>query len=174
MEETFSPEQFVKKFKQKMLIGIIVYGVYITIISIIVTCIQFHNWDFARWLISLSLDTGAVYNGRTLDYGWIELGIFIIGISVTGINTIGVISVGINAIGVVAIGVNACGFIAIGVNAVGIVSIGAWTFGLYGLTYSGKSKSRYLIAPHRQDPKAISLFGFWLPSLSKLGLNSNC
>ncbi len=154
----------------------IVYGVLISFIAFINVCISAHNWQFAQWLMFLFMDIGAVFDGDTIRYGLFSIGgnhvsilaagVNVAGVFAFGVNTGGIFAIGTNTIGIIAIGVNACGIIAIGVNACGIIAIGRIAFGTYTLSYSHRGRGKYLLAPHRQDPKAIDFFTRWFPKLT--------
>ena len=170
MQTTFTPENFKKAFKPYLVKWGVVYTVLISLVTIITTCIIIPNWGFSQWLVSLFMDTGAMFDGRTVSYGIFAMGILLFGIIVVGINVVGVFAFGMNACGIVAIGGNAVGVIAIGGNAFGVVAVGYNAFGIYALSYSQRSRGKYLFAPHRQDPKAVALFTQWFPRLAESGL----
>ena len=131
------------------------------------------------------MDTGAIYDGRTLHYGMFAIGINLANITGIGVNVAGVFTGGVNVCGIVAIGTNAVGVIAVGTNAVGIVTIGVNTlgviaidfggfgYGIYALSRTHRYKGKYLFAPHRQDPKAVAFFTRWLPKLTESGIQDN-
>ena len=171
MQTTFTPENFKKAFKPYLIKWGIVYTVLISVVTIITVCIIIPNWGFSQWLVSLFMDAGAMFDGRTVSYGVFAMGIILLfGIIVAGINVIGVFAFGMNACGIVAIGGNAVGIIAIGGNAFGVVAVGYNAFGIYVLSYSERSRGKYLFAPHRQDPKAVALFTRWFPRLAESSL----
>ena len=167
MQTTFTPENFKKAFKPYLIKWGIVYTVLISVITIITVCIVIPNWGFSQWLVSLFMDAGAMFDGRTVSYGVFAMGILLFGMIVAGINVIGVFAFGMNACGIVAIGGNAIGVIAIGGNAVGVVAIGYNAYGIYVLSYSERSRGKYVFAPHRYDPKAVALFTRWFPRLAE-------
>ncbi len=167
----------------------IVYGVLISFITFITVCISVHNWQFSQWLMSLFMDIGAVFDGDTIRYGLfvvginhvsiIAAGVNVAGVFAFGVNAAGIFAIGTNTVGIIAIGVNPIGIIAIGVNAFGIITIGYYVafgivaigqiaFGTYALSYSHlqRGRGKYLLAPHRQDPKAIDFFTRWFPKLT--------
>ena len=188
MQTTFTPENFKKAFKLYLVRWGIVYTILISLVTIVTTCIIIPNWGFSQWLVSVFMDTGAMFDGRTVSYGVFAMGILLFGIIVVGINVMGIplfgiIVAGINVIGVFAFGINACGIVAIGGNAVGIIAIGGNVvgfiaigynaYGVYALSYSQRSRGKYVFAPHRQDPKAVALFTRWLPKLTESGIQDN-
>ena len=173
MQTTFTPENFKKAFKPYLVRWGVVYTILISLVTIVTVCIVIPNWGFSQWLVSLFMDAGAVFDGRTVSYGIFAMGILLFGIIVVGINVIGIFAFGMNACGVVAIGGNAVGIIAIGGNAFGVVAVGYNAFGIYTLSYSQRSRGKYLFAPHRQDPKAVALFTRWLPKLTESGIQDN-
>ena len=173
MQTTFTPENFKKAFKPYLVRWGVVYTILISLVTIVTVCIVIPNWGFSQWLISLFMDAGAVFDGRTVSYGIFAMSILLFGIIVVGINVIGIFAFGMNACGVVAIGGNAVGIIAIGGNAFGVVAVGYNAFGIYVLSYSQRSRGKYLFAPHRQDPKAVALFTWWLPKLTESGIQDN-
>lgn len=170
MQTTFTPENFKKAFKPYLVRWSVVYTILICPVTIITVCITIPNWGFSQQLISLFMDAGAMFDGKTISYGIFAMSILLFGIIVVGINVIGVFAFGMNAWGVVAIGGNASGVIAIGVNACGVVAIGVNAFGIYALSYSQRGRGKYLFAPHRQDSKAVALFTQWFPRLAESGL----
>ena len=165
MPETFTPENFKKAFKPYLIKWGIAYAILICLVTIITVCIIIPNWGFSQWLVSLFMDTGAIFDGRTVSYGIFAMSILFFGIMVAGINVIGVFAFGMNACGVVAIGGNAVGIIAIGGNVFGVVAVGYNAFGIYVLSYSQSGRGKYLFAPHRQDSKAVTFFTRWFPKL---------
>ena len=180
MQTTFTPENFKKAFKPYLVRWGITYTILICLVTAISVCIIIPNWQLSQRLVSLFMDAGAMFDGKTISYGVFAMGILLFGIIVVGINVIGVfgiIVVGINVIGVFAFGMNACGIVAIGGNAVGIIAIGGNAFGvvavgynafgIYALSYSERNRGKYLFAPHRQDPKAVALFTRWFPRLAE-------
>ena len=181
MPETFTPKNFKKAFKPYLIKWGIVYTVLISLVTIITVCIIISNWQFSQWLVSLFMDTGAMFDGKTISYGIFAMGVLLFGIIGIGLNVIGVFAfgVGLNVIGVFAFGMNACGIVAIGGNAVGIIAIGGNAvgvvaigynaYGIYVLSYSERSRGKYVFAPHRQDPKAVALFTRWFPGLAESG-----
>ena len=170
MQTTFTPENFKKAFKPYLVRWGVVYTILISLVTIVTVCIVIPNWGFSQWLVSLFMDAGAVFDGRTVSYGIFAMSILLFGIIVVGINVIGIFAFGMNACGVVAIGGNAVGIIAIGGNAFGVVAVGYNAFGIYALSYSQRSRGKYLFAPHRQDPKAVAFFRRWFPRLAESGL----
>ena len=170
MKTTFTPENFKKAFKPYLVRWSITYAILICLVTVITMCIIIPNWGFSQWLVSLFMDTGAMFDGRTISYGVFAMGILLFGIIVVGINVIGIFALGMNACAVVAIGGNAVGVVAIGGNAVGVVAIGYNAYGIYVLSYSERSRGKYVFAPHRQDPKAVALFTRWFPRLAESGL----
>lgn len=173
MQTTFTSENFKKAFKPYLVRWGVVYTILISLVTIVTVCIVIPNWGFSQWLVSLFMDAGAVFDGRTVSYGIFAMSILLFGIIVVGINVIGIFAFGMNACGVVAIGGNAVGIIAIGGNAFGVVAVGYNAFGIYALSYSQRSRGKYLFAPHRQDPKAVALFTRWLPKLTESGIQDN-
>ena len=185
MQTTFTPENFQEAFKPyRIKWGIVYLIVYLIVISPIIT-IVFPNWQFSQWLISIIMDTGAIYDGRTLHYGMFAIGINLanitgIGVNVAGVftggvNVCGIVAIGTNAVGVIAVGTNAVGIVAIGVNTLGVIAIdfGGFGYGIYALSPTHRYKGKYLFAPHRQDPKAVALFTRWLPKLTESGIQDN-
>ena len=162
-----TPENFKKAFKPYLVRLTVVYTILICLVTIITFCITIHNWRFSQWLISLFMDTGAMFDGRTISYGVFAMSILLLGIIAVGINVIGVFAFGMNACGIVAIGLNAVGVIAIGGNAFGVVAVGYNAFGIYVLSYSERSRGKYVFAPHRQDTEAVALFTRWFPGLAE-------
>lgn len=173
MQTTFTPEDFKKAFKPYLVRWGVIYTILISLVTIITTCIIIPNWGFSQWLVSVFMDTGAMFDGRTVSYGVFAMGILLFGIIVVGINVIGVFAFGMNACGIVAIGGNAVGIIAIGGNVVGFIAIGYNAYGVYALSYSQRSRGKYVFAPHRQDPKAVALFTRWLPKLTESSIQNN-
>ena len=186
MQTTFTPENFRKAFKPYLVRWSVVYAILISLVTIVTTCIIIPNWGFSQWLVSLFMDTGAMFDGRTISYGVFAMGIPLFGIIVVGMNVMGIplfgiIVAGINVIGVFAFGMNACGIVAIGGNAIGIIAIGGNAFGvvavgynafgIYALSYSQRSRGKYLFAPHRQDAKAVAFFTRWFPRLVESGFS---
>ena len=169
MQTTFTPENFKKAFKPYLVRWGVVYTILISLVTIVTTCIVIPNWGFSQWLVSLFMDTGAMFDGRTISYGIFAMSILLFGIIVVGVNVIGVFAFGMNACGIVAIGGNAVGVIAIGGNAFGVVAVGYNAFGIYVLSYSQRSRGKYLFAPHRQDAKAVAFFTRWFPRLAESG-----
>ena len=169
MQTTFTPENFKKAFKPYLVRWSVVYTILSSLVTTVTVCVVIPNWGFSVWLVSLFMDAGAMFDGRTISYGIFALSILLFGIIVIGINVIGVFAFGINACGIVAIGGNAIGIIAIGGNAVGVVAIGYNAYGIYVLSYSERSRGKYVFAPHRQDPKAVALFTRWFPGLAESG-----
>ncbi len=181
MPETFTPENFKKAFKPYLVRWGVVYTILISLVTIVTVCLIIPNWGFSQWLVSLFMDAGAMFDGRTISYGIFAMGILLFGIIGVGLNVIGVFAfgVGLNVIGVFAFGMNACGIVAIGGNAVGIIAIGGNAagvvaigynaYGIYVLSYSERSRGKYVFAPHRQDPKAVALFTRWFPGLAESG-----
>ena len=184
MQTTFTPENFQKAFKPYRIKWGIAYLIVMCPILIIVFCISIPNWHFSQWLISLIMNIGAIYDGRTLHYGPFAIGINLANIIGGGMNVAGVFAVGVNVCGIVAIGTNAVGVIAVGTNAVGIVTIGVNTlgviaidmggfgYGIYALSRTHRYKGKYLFAPHQQDPKAVALFTRWFPKLTESGIEN--
>ena len=172
MQTTFTPENFKKAFKPYLVKWGVVYAILICLVTIITTCVVIPNWGFSQWLISLFMDAGAMFDGRTVSYGVFAMGILLFGIIVVGINVIGVFAFGMNACGIVAIGGNAVGIIAMGGNAFGVVAVGYNAFGIYALSYSQRSRGKYLFAPHRQDAKAVAFFTRWFPGLVESGFEN--
>ncbi len=165
MPETFTPENFKKAFKPYLIKWGIAYAILICPIT---TIIFFPNWQFSQQFISLFMDIGARFDAGMIGYGVFVIGIIHLpGIIAVGIIGIGGFAVGLNACGIIAIGLNACGVIAIGGNAIGVVTIGGggYSVGIYMLSYSEKSRGKYVFAPHRQDPKAVAFFTRWFPKL---------
>ena len=154
MQVTTTPENFKKTFKPYLVKWSIAYGILMSFVTVLPFFRDYMN---------------------ELAYGTLTFGLNFVGLIAIGINVAGLIAVGYNAAGVIAIGYNAVGIIAIGCNAAGIISIAAsawgvttigWhTFGILALGYNEKSKGKYLFAPHRQDPEAVSFFTRWLPKL---------
>ncbi|MXV73939.1 hypothetical protein F4Z99_06645 [Candidatus Poribacteria bacterium] len=173
MQTTFTPENFQKAFKPYLVRWGVVYTILISLVTIVTVCIIIPNWGFSQWLVSLFMDTGAMFDGKTISYGIFAMSILIFGIIVAGINVIGAFAFGMNACGIVAIGGNAVGIIAIGGNAFGVVAVGYNAFGIYALSYSQRSRGKYLFAPHRQDLKAVALFTRWFPKLTESGIQDN-
>lgn len=175
-ENISNAENFKKTFKPFLIKWSIVYAIFIAFANFIPICISKPNWEFSQLFISWFMDKGAIFDGKNIHYSVITLGIntlgiftlgaFSIGIITLGTNVVGGFSFGINAIGIVAIGTNAVGVIAIGCNAVGVVAIGVNVIGIYAISYTEYSKGRYLLAPHRQDAKAIDFFSRWFPKLT--------
>ena len=166
MQTTFTPENFKETFKPTLMKWTRNYVIFIG--AVILSVFTFHHtvpYAVSAWGINVL---------RIIDYGksvggGIAVGINAVGIIAIGVNTpAGVVSIGVNAIGIVAIGVNAIGIVAIGTNAFGIYSLGANAYGIvamgwhsrgiYSFSYTEKGKGRYLLAPHRQDPKAVAFF----------------
>ena len=192
LPELPNAENFKKVFKRYLIKLSIVYTILICLISIliasVIVCITVPKWQFSQWLISLLMDTGARFDGKTISYGVFTIGINVWGIIVAGVNvwgiivagvnvlgaaafgllTCGIISIGINAGGVIAIGCNAGGVVAIGCNAAGIIAIGYNACGVYALSYSQGGRGKYLFAPHRQDAEAVAFFTRWFPKLSEI------
>lgn len=169
MKTTFTPENFKKAFKPYLVRWSITYAILICLVTAISVCIIIPNWEFSQRLVSLFMDAGAIFDGRTISYGVFAIGMNLPGIIVAGINIAGVFAFGMNACGVVAIGGNAIGVVAIGGNAVGVVAIGYNAYGIYVLSYSERSRGKYVFAPHRQDSKAVALFTRWFPRLAESG-----
>lgn len=167
MQTTFTPENFRKAFKPYLVRWGVVYTILISLVIIITVCIIIPNWGFSQWLVSLFMDAGAMFDGRTISYGIFAIGVNLANIIGVGMNVAGVFVIGINVCGIVAIGGNAVGIIAIGGNAFGVVAVGYNAFGIYVLSYSQRSRGKYLFAPHRQDPKAVAFFTRWLPRLAE-------
>ena len=185
MQTTFTPENFQQAFKPYRIKFGIAYLIFMCPILITVFCISIPEWQFSQWLISVIMDTGAIYDGRTLHYGMFAIGINltniigiganVAGVFTAGVNVCGIVAIGTNVIGVIAVGTNAVGIVAIGVNALGIIAIemGGFGCGIYVLSRIHRSKGKYLFAPHRQDPKAVALFTRWLPKLTESGIQNN-
>ena len=179
MQTTFTPENFQKAFKPYRVKFAIAYLIVMCPAIIISLCISIPNWQFSQWLISVIMDTGMIYDGRTLHYGVFAIGINLaniigIGMNVAGVFTggvsvCGIVAIGVNAVGVIAIGANAVGIVTIGVNTLGVITIdlGGFGYGIYALSRTHRYKGKYLFAPHRQDPKAVALFTRWLPGLAE-------
>lgn len=171
-------ENFKNVLKPYLIRWGIVYAVLITFITFISVCINRSDWEFSQRLVSWFVNIGAILEGHTIRYGMfvigvnhaniIAAGVNVAGVFAFGINSGGVVAIGTNAVGLVAIGVNACGIIAIGCSAFGVIAIGQIAFGTYALSFSQthKTKAKYLLAPHRQDPKAIDFFARWFPKLT--------
>lgn len=160
MQIEFNPENFKKAFRKA-------FRPYI------ITVVIAYGIALCLWIISLIMDTGAIFDAeKTIRYGVFVIGFIAAGgIIVIGINSVGAFAVGVNAVGIVAIGTNAVGVIAIGVNAVGVIAIGVegYCYGIYALSSSHRGRSKYLFAPHRQDAKAVIFFTKWLPRLAESG-----
>ena len=181
LQDLPNSENFKKVFKRYLVKWSMVYAILICFVSIIAVCINIPKWQFSQWLISLFMDTGAVFDGKTMSYGVFAIGMNLRGIIVAGINVIGAFAFGVSACGIVAIGANVGGVIAIGGNAVGIIAIGGNAFGvvavgynafgIYALSYSQISRGKYLFAPHRQDAKAVAFFTRWFPRLVESGFS---
>ncbi len=187
LPELPNAENFNKVLKRYLIKFGIVYTILICLISTIAVCITEPKWQFSQWLISLFLDTGALFDGKTISYGVFSIGMNLHGIIVACINGIGafafgmltcgiitigliaggVVAIGGNVVGIIAIGLNAVGVVAIGCNAVGIIAIGYNACGVYTFSYSQRSRGKYLFAPHRQDAKAVVFFTKWFPKLIK-------
>ena len=165
MQVTTTPERFKKAFKPYLVSWGTAYAILISLITTIAICLVIPRWRFSQQLISLFMDTGAIYDGRAISYGVFAIGANLFGIIATGMNVAGVFTFGMNNCGFVAIGMNVVGVIAVGGNAVGIIAIGHGAFGLYSLSYSERGRGKYLFAPHRQDPEAVTFFTRWLPKL---------
>ncbi len=146
----------------------IVYALVMALVSVVTLSFLFPQLAFSQWLLSLFIESGAVVRRMSVHYGlFFSIGVNMLGVYTAGINGSGVIAFGMNAAGVVAIGLNAFGLIAIGGNAVGVVAIGYNAFGLYALSYNSRGKAKYLLAPHRQDAKALALFQRCFPKLAE-------
>ena len=179
MQTAFTPENFQKAFKPYRVKFAITYSIVMCPILIFCLCIGIPNWQFSQWLISVIMDGGMVYDGRTLHYGIFAIGMnlaHIIGVGLNvaavfavGVNACGIIVIGTNAVGVIAVGANACGIVAIGTNAVGVIviAVGGWCYGLYVLSGTQRGKGKYLFAPHRRDDKAVVFFTSWFPRLAE-------
>jgi hypothetical protein len=85
------------------------------------------------------------------------------GFGVLSFQGVGIVSIGGVGVGVIALGGAACGVIAIGGAALGYVAIGGGALGVYVLGASGKG--RYVLTKRRHDPKAVALFGKWVPGV---------
>ena len=92
------------------------------------------------------MDTGAIFDGRTIKHGVLVIGVHTAAIIAISVNAFGAFVVGINAVGVVAIGTNAVGIIAIGVNAVGIIAIGTNAVGVITITLGGYGYGIYVLS----------------------------
>ena len=165
-QDMLNAEDFKNAFKPYLIRWGIAYAILITIITFITVVISVPKWGFSDLLISWLLEKGAIFDRNNIHYSIITIGIFNFSIISLGINVIGVLAFGVNAVGVIAIGTNAVGVIAIGCNAVGVVAIGHGGFGFYVLSYSDRSRGKYLFAPHRQDAEAVNFFSRWIPNLS--------
>lgn len=192
-QEMPNVENFKNLLKPYLIRWGIVYALLLTFIISIIVCISMPKWGLSQSLISWLFDMGAIFDGKNIHYGVIIIGaiaigiipivvngagVFAFGVNVAGVfafgvNAVGVVAIGTNAIGIIAIGVNAFGIIAIGVVSFGIVAIGRSAFGRYALSYSQthKTKAKYLLAPHRQDPNAIDFFTRWFPKLTPTDTN---
>lgn len=111
--------------------------------------ISFPNWQLSQWLISLIMDTGATFDGRTIRRGVLAMGRHVAGIIVGGTNVFGAFVVGINA----------CGIAALGPNAVGVLA---------ALSDTQRVKGKYLFTPHRRDIEAIVFFTRGFPKLAAM------
>jgi hypothetical protein len=179
MQTTFTPENFEKAYKPYRLKWGIAYLIFLCPMFIIILFVTIPKWQFSQWFISLMMDTGAIFDGRTIKHGVLVIGVHtaaIIAISVNafgafvvGINAVGVVAIGTNAVGIIAIGVNAVGIIAIGTNAVGVITItlGGYGYGIYVLSHTQRVRGKNLFTPHRQDPKAVAFFTRWLPRFAE-------
>ncbi|RKU08116.1 hypothetical protein C6503_23320 [Candidatus Poribacteria bacterium] len=185
MQTAFTPENFQKAFKPYRIKFGIAYLIVICPVIIISLCISIPNWRFSQWLISVIMDTGAIYDGKTLHYGMfaigtnltniIGIGVSVAGVFIGGVNVCGIVAIGVNTVGVIAVGTNAVGIVTIGVNTLGVIAIdlGGFGYGIYALSRTHRYKGKYLFAPHRQDPKAVALFTRWLPKLTESGIQDN-
>ena len=181
MQTTFTPENFEKAFKPYRIKWGITYLIVMCPMLMIILCVSMPNWHFSQWLISLIMDTGAIFDGRTLYHGMfaiganianiIGVGMNVVGVFAVGINVCGIVAIGGNAVGVIAIGTNTGGVVAIGTNALGVIAIGlgGWGYGIYALSHTQKFKGKHLLAPHRQDAKAVAFFARLLPKLVESG-----
>ena len=120
-----------------------------------------------------------------ISIGFISVGALSVGIVAIGACSVGIVAVGAFSVGIFAFGGNALGLIAIGAGTrygwinlksaprgrfdigkvAGIVAVGPAAYGLYTLSYAGKS--RYMFSPDRQDTEAVALFTRWLPKFEK-------
>ncbi len=164
MPETFVPENLKQSIKMYLIKWSIAYGIVM-----------------GASTIFLVANIEAIVGGGTVTYSVLTTGINLvplagpiaIGVNVAGApiaigaNAIGIFAIGGNAVGVVAIGGNAIGGIAIGGCPIGVIAVGWRAFGIYSLSYSEKGRGKYLLAPHRQDAKAVAFFTASLPKSSK-------
>lgn len=176
MQTTFTSKNLRKRIRSLIAAFVIAMSV-VVIINVGMFCIVVGpNWEFSQWLISFMMDTGAIYDGRTFDYGMFAIGSNAVGFISIGSNAVGFIAIGINAVGFIATGINAVGFIAVGTNAVAVIAgiFGGFGYGRYVLSITQNAriqrwvKGEYMLSPHRQDPEAIAFFTRWFPKLSEL------
>ena len=190
MSRIFSSERFQKTFdayfwKLWMVIGIlyfVVYSLYIVLIFNRELASKFSS--LFKWIVD-DIAFGAI------SIGFISGGALAVGIVAIGACSVGIVSVGACSVGIFAFGANALGIIAIGAGTsygmmntesalrgrfdigkvAGIVAIGPEAYGLYTLSYAGKS--RYMFSPDRQDAEAVAMFTRWLPKFKKTFTSSS-
>lgn len=190
MSKTLEAEKFQKAFdayfwKWWIVIGIlylIAFSLYTILIFNRVSDSEFPailGWidTFVPWMNHLTF--GAI------NIGFIAVGALTVGVVSIGACSIGIVAVGAFSVGIFAFGGNAFGVIAIGAGTsygmfktksaprgrfdigkgVGIVAVAPDAYGIYTLSYTGKS--RYMFSPDRQDTKAVEMFTRWLPKFEK-------
>ncbi len=187
MSKTLSSERFQKTFdayfwKWWMVIGIL-YFVVFSVYTVLLFNREFASklgWinTLAPWIVG-DIAFGAI------SIGFISVGALSVGLVAIGACSVGIVAVGAFSVGIFAFGGNALGLIAIGAGTrygwinlksaprgrfdigkvAGIVAVGPAAYGLYTLSYAGKS--RYMFSPDRQDTEAVALFTRWLPKFEK-------
>ena len=191
MSKTLESEKFQKAFdayfwKWWMVLGIL----YCVVFSLYVILIFHRESDLTLPMIFGWIDAFVPWMNN-VAFGIINIGIISVGALTVGIVSIGAFSVGIVAIGAFSVGIFAFGGNAIGIIAIaagtgygiintksgprgrfdigrvaGIIAIGPEAYGLYTLSYTGKS--RYMFSLDRQDTEAVALFTHWLPKFKEV------
>ncbi len=190
MSRKVEPERFQKTFdayflKWWMVIGIlyfVAFSVYIVLIFNRESPSKFPS--FLGWIGTVTPWMNNILFGA-VGIGFISVGALAVGIVAIGACSVGIVAVGGFSVGIFAFGGNALGLIAIGAGTrygwinpkstprgrfdigkvAGIVAVGPAAYGLYTLSYAGKS--RYMFSPDRQDTEAVALFTRWLPKFEK-------
>lgn len=190
MSKTLESEKFQRVFDAYFWKWWMVMGILYLIAFSLYTILIFNKVSDAELPVILGwIDTFVPWMNN-LIFGAISIGFIAVGAL-----TVGVVSIGACSIGIVAVGAFSVGIFAFGGNAVGVITIGAGTsygmfktksaprgrfdigkvagivavgpdaYGIYTLSYAGKS--RYMFSPNRQDTKAVAVFTRWLPKFEK-------
>lgn len=190
MSTTLESEKFQKTFdayfwKWWMVIGIlyfIAFSMYIVLIFNRESTSKLPS--FLGWIDTVTPWMNNILLGAA-GIGFISVGVLAVGIVAIGACSVGIVAVGAFSVGIFAFGGNALGLIAIGAGTrygwinpksaprgrfdigkvAGIVAVGPAAYGLYTLSYAGKS--RYMFSPDCQDTEAVALFTRWLPKFEK-------